>query len=36
MGYAGIRVITRLSGLLLSVIAVQFVVNGLQQLRLTG
>lgn len=32
LGVGGIRVITRLMGLLLSVIAVQFMVNGWQQL----
>jgi multiple antibiotic resistance protein len=32
LGVSGIRVITRLMGLLLSVIAVQFMVNGWQQL----
>jgi multiple antibiotic resistance protein len=33
MGVGGIRVVTRLMGLLLSVIAVQFMVTGLQQIR---
>jgi multiple antibiotic resistance protein len=33
MGVGGIRVVTRLMGLLLSVIAVQFMVSGFQQLR---
>lgn len=33
MGLSGIRVVTRLMGLLLAVIAVQFMVNGFQQLR---
>ena len=32
LGFGGIRVITRLMGLLLAVIAVQFMVNGLQEL----
>lgn len=32
LGVSGIRVITRLTGLLLAVIAVQFMVNGWQQL----
>lgn len=32
LGVSGIRVITRLTGLLLAVIAVQFIVNGWQQL----
>jgi len=33
MGVGGIRVVTRLMGLLLAVIAVQFMVNGFQQIR---
>jgi multiple antibiotic resistance protein len=33
MGIGGIRVVTRLMGLLLAVIAVQFMVDGFQQLR---
>jgi multiple antibiotic resistance protein len=33
MGVGGIRVVTRLMGLLLSVIAVQFMVSGYQQIR---
>jgi multiple antibiotic resistance protein len=33
IGIGGIRVVTRLMGLLLAVIAVQFMVNGLQQIR---
>lgn len=33
MGVSGIRVVTRLMGLLLAVIAVQFMVNGFQQIR---
>ena len=33
IGIGGIRVITRLMGLLLAVIAVQFMVNGFQQIR---
>lgn len=33
MGVGGIRVLTRLMGLLLSVIAVQFMVSGFQQIR---
>lgn len=33
MGLGGIRVVTRLMGLLLSVIAVQFMVSGFQQIR---
>lgn len=33
LGVGGIRVITRLMGLLLAVIAVQFMVNGFQQIR---
>jgi multiple antibiotic resistance protein len=33
MGIGGIRVVTRLMGLLLAVIAVQFMVNGFQQIR---
>jgi small neutral amino acid transporter SnatA (MarC family) len=33
MGVAGIRVATRLMGLLLAVIAVQFMVNGYPQIR---
>ncbi len=33
MGIGGIRVITRLMGLILAVIAVQFIVNGFQQLH---
>jgi len=32
LGIGGIRVVTRLMGLLLAVIAVQFIVNGLQQI----
>lgn len=31
MGFSGLRVVTRLMGLLLAVIAVQFMVDGLQQ-----
>lgn len=31
MGFSGLRVVTRLMGLLLAVIAVQFMVNGFQQ-----
>jgi multiple antibiotic resistance protein len=33
MGVGGIRVVTRLMGLLLAVIAVQFMVSGFQQIR---
>lgn len=33
MGVGGIRVVTRLMGLLLAVIAVQFIVSGFQQIR---
>lgn len=33
LGVGGIRVVTRLTGLLLAVIAVQFVVSGFQQIR---
>ncbi len=33
LGVGGIRVLTRLMGLLLAVIAVQFMVNGFQQIR---
>ncbi len=33
MGVGGIRVVTRLMGLLLAVIAVQFMVNGFQQIK---
>ena len=33
MGVGGIRVVTRLMGLLLAVIAVQFIVSGLQQIK---
>ena len=33
MGLGGIRVVTRLMGLLLAVIAVQFMVSGFQQIR---
>ncbi|MBW2741573.1 MAG: MarC family protein [Deltaproteobacteria bacterium] len=33
LGVGGLRVVTRLMGLLLAVIAVQFVVSGFQQLR---
>ena len=33
IGIGGIRVVTRLMGLLLAVIAVQFMVNGFQQIR---
>ena len=32
MGVGGIRVVTRLMGLLLAVIAVQFIVSGFQQI----
>ena len=32
LGVGGIRVVTRLMGLLLAVIAVQFMVNGFQQI----
>lgn len=35
LGVGGIRVLTRLMGLLLAVIAVQFMVNGLQQIHFT-
>jgi len=33
MGVGGIRVVTRLMGLLLAVIAIQFMVNGFEQIR---
>ena len=33
MGLSGIRVVTRLMGLLLAVIAVQFMISGFQQIR---
>ncbi|MCD4762788.1 MAG: hypothetical protein K8R28_02065 [Desulfobacterales bacterium] len=33
LGVGGIRVVTRIMGLLLAVIAVQFMVSGFQQLR---
>jgi multiple antibiotic resistance protein len=33
LGVGGIRVVTRLMGLLLAVIAVQFMVNGFQQIQ---
>ena len=33
MGVGGIRVVTRLMGLLLAVIAIQFIVSGFQQIR---
>jgi multiple antibiotic resistance protein len=36
LGLSGIRVLTRLMGLLLSVIAIQFMVDGVQALKLTG
>ncbi|MEJ2363573.1 MAG: MarC family protein [Deltaproteobacteria bacterium] len=32
LGAGGTRVVTRLMGLLLAVIAVQFMVNGIQQI----